>query len=101
MNFTGKAPSQYKEPNNKSFKNNIEFGLEEVRKLRSNEVIKEVGEDKVLFVNPMSVASNRKGKRRLCIDLSRHVNDSCRAKKLRVESVSDLTKVVKQGAWVW
>ena len=101
LNFTGKVPSQYKEPNNKSFKNNIEFGLEEVRKLKSNEVIEEVGEDKVLCINPMSVASNKKGKRRLCIDLSRHVNDSCRAKKLRVESVSDLTKVVKQGAWVW
>ena len=63
LNFTGKVPSQYKEPNNKSFKNNIEFGLEEVRKLKSNEVIEEVGEDKVLCVNPLSVASNRQGKR--------------------------------------
>ena len=101
LNFTGKVPSQYKEPNNKSFKNNIEFGLEEVRKLKSNEVIEEVGEDKVLCINPMSVASNKKGKRRLCIDLSRHVNDSCRTKKFRVERVSDFTKVVKQGASVW
>ena len=63
-----------------------------MKKLFFNRVIEEVDKDMVVCINPMSIASNKK---RLCIDLSRHVNDSCTAKKFRVESVSEFVKVVK------
>ena len=91
LNFTGKSPTHYKEPNNQSFKKNKEFGIGEVLKLLTNGVIDEVGED----INPMLVVSNQIGKKRLCIDLSRHVNNSCTAKKFKIESFSDFVKVVK------
>jgi hypothetical protein len=92
-----KLPSQYKEENNKSFKKNLEFVPEEVRKLVSNDVIEEVGLDKVLCINPLSMAANKKGKRRLCIDLSRHLNESCRAKKFRVGVSMILQKWSSRG----
>ena len=76
----------------------MEFGLWEVLKLLTNGVIEEVGEDKVICIHPMLVPSNQIGKKRLCIKLSRHVNNSCTDKKFKIESVSDFVKVVKQVA---
>ena len=64
-------------------------------------VIEEVEEEDVEGVNPLFVASNKKGKKRLCLDLSRHVNESCQAKKFRIESIQDFIKTVKQGSWCW
>ena len=64
-------------------------------------VIEEVEEEDVEDVNPLVVASNKKGKKRLCLDLSRHVNESCQAKKFRIESIQDFIKTVKQGFWCW
>ena len=52
-------------------------------------------------VNPLFVASNMKGKKRFCLDLSRHVNESCQAKKFRIESIQDFIKTVNQGSWCW
>ena len=77
LNFTGKSPTHYREKSS-------EFGIGEVLKLLTNCVIEVVGEDKVICINPMSVASNQIGKRRLCIDLLSHVNDSCTAKNLKL-----------------
>ena len=37
----------------------------------------------------------------LCIDLSRHVNDYCKAKKFRIESVLEFSKAVKKGSWLF
>ena len=54
-----------------------------------------------MCINPMSIASNKKGKKRLCIDLSRHVNMVCEAKKFKVESVNEFMRAVKQGSWCW
>ena len=100
LNFNRKLPTNYREPNNKSFKNNLKFGTGEVHKLLENGVIEEVAKVELTCVNPLSVASNRKGKLRLCLDLSRHVNLSCEAKKFKIESIADFTKVVRKGAWV-
>ena len=55
----------------------------------------------VVCINPMSIASNKKGKKRLCIDLSRYVNIACKAKKFTTESVNEFTKTIKQGSWCW
>ena len=85
LNFIGKVPVPYEEENNKSFVRYKDFGIGEIRKLLTNEVIEEVTKGELVCINPMSIASNKKGKKRLCIDLSRHVNISCQAKKFRVE----------------
>ena len=74
---------------------------EEVEKLLKRRVIEEVNREEVACINPMSVASNREGKKRLCIDLSRHVNDYCKAKKFRIESVLEFSKAVKKGSWLF
>ena len=52
-------------------------------------------------VNPLSIASNRKGKKRLCLDLSRNLNEAIGVKAFKIESIQDFLKEVKQGAWVW
>ena len=72
-------PVPYEEKNNKSFVLNEDFGIGEIKKLLANGVIEEVTRGEVVCINPMSIASNKKGKKRLCIDLSRHVNISCEA----------------------
>ena len=65
----------------------------------ANGVVEEVEQNDVLCCNPLSVASNKKGKKRLCLDLSCHVNLACKAQKLRIESVQDFVKVVNKGDW--
>ena len=47
-----------KTTNNKSFVNNLEFGLEEVFKLVKNGVVEEVVKNDVLCCNPLSVVAN-------------------------------------------
>jgi hypothetical protein len=101
LNFGGKLPSQYQEANNKSFINNEEFGVSQVLKLLENQVIEEVSPTDLQCINPLSIASNRKGKQRLCLDLSRWVNEAVVAKKFRIESISDFMKAVKQGSWAF
>ena len=101
LNFGGKLPFLYQEANNKSFINNKEFGVSQVLKLLENQVIEEVSPTDLQCVNPLSIASNRKGKQRLCLDLSRCVNEAVVAKKFRIESISDFMKAVKQGSWAF
>ena len=100
LNFTKKMPTHYSEPNNQSFKRNLEFGHKEVFKLLDNGVIEEVEKKDITCVNPLSVAANKKGKLRLCLDLSRHVNLTCDAKRFKIESITEFVKVVRKGAWV-
>ena len=101
LNFTGSIPGKYEEPNNKSFQSNEEFGIAEVRKLLANKVIEEVDRSKVAYVNPLSMASNAKGNKRLCLDLSRHVNEYVQANKFRIELVVEFQKSVKEGSWCY
>ena len=101
LNFVGRVPVPFEEENNKSFIHNEDFGIGEIRKLLANGVIKEMIRKEVVCINPMSIASNKKGKKRLCIDLSRHMNIGCNAKKFIIKSVSKFTKTIKQGSWCW
>ena len=41
LNFTSKVPVKYEEPNNKSFRENELFGVEEVKKMLVDGVIEE------------------------------------------------------------
>jgi hypothetical protein len=65
------------------------------------EILKEVGRSEVTCVNPLTVAINGVGKRRLCIDLSRCVNEVNASYKFRIESTLQFLQVVKQGDWLF
>ena len=71
------TPERYKENNNASAKQYIEFVREEAKKLMEREVIKKV-EMEPTCTNPLTVAARKKEdgtmKLKLCLDLSRNVN---------------------------
>ena len=94
-------PEAYEEGNNKSFKKDEEFAIEAVRKLVKLEILKEVERGEVSCVNPLAVAINDRGKKRLCIDLSRYVNDFTTAAKFRIESTLKFLQVVKVGDYLY
>ena len=94
-------PEAYEEENNKSFQKEEEFAIEAVMKLVKMEILKEVERDEVSCVNPLTVAVNDRGKKRLCIDLSRYVNDFTTAAKFRIESTLQFLQVVKVGDYLY
>ena len=82
------TPSAYEEKNNRSFAEYQEFAVEAVLKLLHLDILKEVRRDEVTCINPLTVALNAVGKKRLCIDLSRCVNEVNASYKFRIESTS-------------
>ena len=94
-------PEAYEEGNNKSFEKDQELAIEAVRKLVKLEILKEVERGEVSCVNPLTVAINGVGKKRLCIDLSRYVNDFTTAAKFRIESTLQFLQVVKVGDFLY
>ena len=94
-------PEAYEEGNNKSFEKDQEFAIEAVRKLVKLEILKEVERSEVSCVNPLTVAINGVGKKPLCIDLSRYVNEFMTAAKFRIESTLQFLQVVKVGDFLF
>ena len=94
-------PGGYKEKNNRSFFREEEFAVETVMKLAKMKILKEVKEEEVSCINPLTVAVNDRGKKRLCIDLSRYVNEYTRATKFRIMSTTQFLQVVKQGDFMY
>ena len=90
------TPEAYEEDNNKSFEKDREFA-EAVQKLVKLGILKEVQRNEVTCVNWLTVAINGVGKRRLCIDLSRCVNEVNASYKFRIESILRFLQMVKQG----
>ena len=95
------TPERYFEKNNKSFLKEEQFAIEAVLKMKQIRVLKEVSSSDVMCINPLSVATNSKGKRRLCIDLSRHVNEKSLARKFRIESTKAFLEVVNKGDYMY
>ena len=62
---------KYEEKNNKSYKKHKEFANEAVAKMEAIKVVKKVDKQQCRFISPLTVAVNKVGKKRLCIDLSR------------------------------
>jgi hypothetical protein len=91
------VPGAYEEGNNKSFEKDQEFAIEAVQKLVKLEILKEVGRSEVTCVYPLTVAINGVGKKRLCIDLSRCVNEVNASYKFKIESTLQFLQVVKRG----
>ena len=94
-------PEDYEEKNNKSFLKEEKFAVESITKLVKMKILKEVERDEVSCVNPLTVAINNRGKKRLCIDLSRYVNDFTTATKFRIESTVQFLQVVKKDDYMY
>ena len=60
-------------------------------------ILKEVERSEVSCLNPLTVAINGVGKKRLCNDLSRYVNQCNASFKFKIESTLQLLQVVKAG----
>ena len=87
------TPSSYHEKNNVSFNEEQEFGLEAIRKLIDGQIIRECDKTFLECINPLTVA-HRKGKKRLCIDLSRCVNLENVSRKFKIESAREFAATV-------
>ena len=96
-----RIPREYEEPNNVSYKANRVWANEAVEKLRSAKLIRKVARQDLICTNPLTVASNAVGKLRLCIDLSRCVNEVTQAPKFRIESTIEALQVVQPGDWAF
>ena len=76
-------PERYEEANNKSYMREKEWARMAVEKLREARLVVEIGRKELWCVNPLTVAMNAKGKRRLCLDLSRCMNKIVKAPKFK------------------
>ena len=94
-------PGSYEEKNNKSFDKEDVFGKEAIMKLVEMRVLKEVVKEEVSCINPLTVAINDRLKKRLCIDLSRYVNEFTEAKKFKIESTMQFLQVVQPGDYMY
>ena len=61
-------PEGYEEPNNKSYEREKDWAKIAVEKLKEARLVEEIERDCLWCVNPLTVAVNAKGKRRLCLD---------------------------------
>ena len=83
----GAMPTFYAKPNNKSYRENVDFVNDAVMKLLRVGVIEEVARSSLGCVNPLTVAQNT-AKKHLCIDLSRCFNEQCDAQSFKIESTA-------------
>ena len=67
-------PQNYEEKNNGSYREEKVWANEVVFKLAKAKLVREVDRRSLCCVNPLMVAKNARGKKRLCLDLSRCVN---------------------------
>ena len=65
------SPERYREGNNKSYKDKREWANKAVFKLKKTKIVVKASREDLWCINLLIVAKNAKGKRRLCIDLSR------------------------------
>ena len=91
----GEEQLEYQEKNNKSYYKDKEFANEAVDQLVKVGVLEKV--KKCKCVNPLMVAINKKGKRRLCLDLSRKVKECAKAPKFRIRSLKEVANLVEKG----
>ena len=77
-------PVFYAEPNNKSYRDHVEFANWAVMKLLGIGVVAEVPCASWRCINPLTVTQNT-AKLHLCIDLSRYFNMQCDAQTFKIE----------------
>ena len=96
-------PSKYKEGNNASALKNMAFVRTELAKLVVSGRVLRV-DTEPLCCNPLTVAlkiqPDGSTKRRLVIDLSRHVNPNIRETKFRMPTMQDVLDDTFKGEWM-
>ena len=92
-------PEEFYARNNKSFVTNIEFGKKAVKELVRQKRVKIVSRSDIHCVNPLTVATNSKNKKRLCIDLSRSLNKVSKKKKFQIESTDSALAMIEEDSW--
>ena len=80
--------------NNRSFMENLEFGIEEIKRLEKLGCIYPV-EEQPEIVLPLSVVYSTKV--RMVVDASRHLNDYLVPRKVKLETLDDADLVVEEG----
>ena len=88
-------PQQAELRNNKSARDNMQFVQEEVQKLLSRGCIEEV-QNRPLVVNPLTVATNKSGKKMLVLDC-RHLNNCLAKFKYKYEDASVARHLFDKG----
>ena len=94
-------PDRYEEPNNKSYVREKEWAKVAVEKLKEARLVEEIGREDLWCVNPLTVAMNSKGKRRLCLDLSRYMNKIVKAPKFKLESTLAALQVIEKEDYMF
>ena len=89
-------PQGYEEKNNGSYRDEKSWANEAVASLDRAKLIREVDRRSLVCVNPLTVACNARGKRRLCIDLSRCVNKVIKAPNFKIESTIAALQVIEK-----
>ena len=79
-----RKPERYMEKNNKLYRDEMAWANEAVYKLQRAKIVAETRMEDLWCINPLTVAKNAKGKRRLCIDLSCCVNKVIKAQKFKI-----------------
>ena len=96
-----RRPERYMEENNKSYRDEMAWANEAVYKLQRAKIVVETRMEELWCINPLTVAKNAKGKRRLCIDLSRCVNKVIKAPKFKIQSTMAALQIVEKGDWLF
>lgn len=100
--FTEK-PTQYREKNNKSTRENMEFVRDAVAKLVKSGVVVESATQPFMCA-PLSVAKREKSdgsvKLRLCYDASRHLNKLIKKESLHYPTVESVAELMNFGSWL-
>ena len=94
-------PEGYEEPNNKSYEREKDWAKVAVGKLKEARLVEEIGRDGLWCVNPLTVAVNVKGKRRLCLDLLRYMNKIVKAPKFKLESTLAALQVIEKEEYMF
>lgn len=84
--------------NNLSARQEEKFVRQEVCKLQAQGVVRFVSE-KPTVVSPLTVAVNAKGKKRLCLDLSRTVNDAINIPAVVLADLKAALQITERGDW--
>ena len=66
-------------------------------KLLRAKLVREVDKGSLCCINPLTVGSSAKGKKCLCLDLSRCVNGVIKAPKFKIESSFAALQVIERG----
>ena len=88
-------PPRYEEKNNMSYRKERLWTNEAVWKLERAKLVREVRKEELWCVNPLMVVSYSKGKKRLCLDLSRCMKQVIKAPKFRIESTMAAFQVIE------